>query len=178
VRKSLSAGIGAAAAAVLTHGMVHSASNLADSWPIWTYTGFFQWVLFAVDRLWSLVHGWTPLSHIDEFGRFYARTVHLACPLAGFVLFLILSRYKTGRNVWKPAAVLFLLAAVLQPPGVAPFRWLGLGVTAAETVQTALVVLSMIWSVGAFRMFPPKGQAEESTGDWKRRIETSLDTAR
>jgi len=142
-------------AAVFTHGMVVSAMNLNGPLPISTYQGFFQHVLLATERLWSYAHGWQPMSHIDDFGRFYAHTVHLICPLIGFALFWIVSRHKVGIKFWKPIGIALLLTV---PPS---FRmpnyeeWV-------EVVRTLLIVLLMVWSVGAIRISKPHAPTTES----------------
>ena len=135
-------------AAVFTHGMVFSGMDLNEPRPISTYEGFFQHVLLATERLWSYVHGWQPMSHIEEFGRFYAHTVHLICPLIGFALFWILSRHKVGFKFWKPIGIALLLTV---PPGfsnLAP----DYAVPWVEVLRTLLIVLWMVWSVGAIRI--------------------------
>ena len=151
-----------AGAALLTHGMVYSALDLSEALPISTYKGFFQHLLFAIERLWSYVHGWQPMSHIEAFGRFYALTVHLLCPLIGFALFWTISRYNVGRNIWKPTAIALLLLTPLQQVILTPLLALGVGESWAETTRTLLLVLAMVWSVGAFRMFRPKAPAAAS----------------
>ena len=70
-------------------------------------------MLFGTERLWSYAHGWQPMSHIRDFGGFYAPTIHLICPLIGFALFWIISRHKVGINLWKPMAIALLLT--IQP---------------------------------------------------------------
>ena len=107
--RAKSIGTGAAVAAVFTHGMVFSGMYLNELLPVSTYQGFFQRMLFAAERLWSYAHGWQPMSHIRDFGGFYAQTVHLICPLIGFALFWIVSRHKVGIKVWKPLAIALLL---------------------------------------------------------------------
>jgi hypothetical protein len=141
--RSRSIGMSAGVAAVLTHGMVFSAVNLNDSLPISTYQGFFQHMVLATERLWSYAHGWQPMSHIHDFGRFYAPTVHLICPLIGFALFWIASRRKVGINFWKPLAIAVLLTI---PPSFSDLvhRY---GVPWVEVARTILIVLLMVWSV-------------------------------
>lgn len=155
MRRSVSSGTGAAVAAVFTHGMVFSAMNLNEPLPISTYQGFFQHVLFATERLWSYAHGWQPMSHIDEFGRFYADTVHLICPLIGFALFWIVSRHKVGIKSWKPIGIALLLT---MPPSFRVPNY----VEWVEVVRTLLIVLLMVWSVGAIRISKPHTPGSES----------------
>jgi hypothetical protein len=148
MRRSRSIGTSAAVAAVLTHGVVFSAVNLNEPLPISTYQGFFQHILLATERLWSYAHGWQPMSHIHDFGRFYAPAVHLICPLIGFALFWVISRHKVGINFWKPLAIALLLTIPSSFIALAPryaLPWV-------EVARTVLIVLSMVWSVGAIRI--------------------------
>jgi hypothetical protein len=102
------------------------------------------------------------MSHIEEFGHFYAHTVDLICPLIGFSLFWMISRRKVGIQFWKPVGIALLLT--FQPGSLAfiPIYALGLGYTWSEVVRTLLVVLSMAWSVGAIRISAPHTSATES----------------
>jgi hypothetical protein len=140
MRSSTAIGIGAAVAAVFTHGLVVSGVHFDDPLPLSTYREFFRNILLATERLWSFAHGWQPMSHIQDFGRFYAPAVQLICPLIGFTLFWILSRHKLGPHLWKPLAIASLLAVPTTyldwaPAGVWP--WL-------ETARTVVVVSLMI----------------------------------
>lgn len=110
MRSSISIGMSAALAAVFTHGMVFSGLNLNQPWPISTYQGFFRHILLATERLWSYAHGWQPMSHIRDFGHFYAPAVHLICPLIGFAVFRMVSGHKVGIAVWKPVGIALALA--------------------------------------------------------------------
>lgn len=163
MRRSISIGASAAVSALLTHGMVSSALNLSERLPISTYHGFFQHVLFAMDRLWSYAHGWQPMSHIEGFGHFYAHAVDLICPLIGFSLFWMISRRKVGSESWKPIGIALLLTF---PPGsivLFPFYYaLGRSYSWFELVRTILAVLLMAWSVGAIRIAAPHTSATES----------------
>jgi hypothetical protein len=157
MRRSGSLGTSAAAAAVITHGMVFSAVNLNEHLPISTYRGFFQYMLLATERLWSYAHGWQPMSHIRDFGHFYAPTIQLICPLIGFALFWILSRHNVGIEVWKPLAIVLLPAIAPGFSDLAP----GYAIPWVEVARTILIVLLMVWSVGAIgisnlRPRPPK----------------------
>lgn len=110
----------------------------------------------ATWRLWSYAHGWQPMSHVamshvEDFGHFFAPTVQLICPLIGFALFWITSRHKVGLNLWKPMAIALLLTRV---PGYAS--------PSVEVARTILIVLSMAWSVGAIRISMPHTSATES----------------
>jgi hypothetical protein len=156
--RSRSIGTSAAVAAVLTHGMVFSAMYLNELLPISTYQGFFQRMLFATERLWSYVHGWQPMSHIRDFGGFYAHTVHLICPLIGFALFWILSRHKVGINVWKPIAIALLLTIPSTFTALAP----SYAIPWVEVARTILIVLLLVWSVGAFKLSKPHISTPES----------------
>jgi hypothetical protein len=162
MRKSISIGAGAAVAAVLTHGMVFSAMNLNEPLPISTYRGFFQNVLLATERLWSYAHGWQPMRHIDEFGRFYAQTVHLICPLIGFALFRIISRHKGGIDCWKPMAVALLLTILPGFIAQAPFHALGIEAPWSEMTRVLFTLFSMVWSVGAIGISKPHTPTSES----------------
>jgi len=139
------------AAAVLTHGVVLSAMTFNEPLPISTYQGFFWHIVLAAERLWSWSHGWQPASHIRDFGQFFAPTVQLICPLIGFVLFRIISRDKVGIHFWKPLAIATLLAipnGYIDHVPVYALPWV-------EVVRTILVVLMMVWSVGALRVSRP-----------------------
>jgi hypothetical protein len=155
----------ALAAALLTHGMVYSGLNLDGPLPASTYQGFFQHLLLAAERLWSYAHGWQPMSHIRDFGRFYAPAVQLLCPLIGFALFRIISRHKVGLQWWKPVTIALLVAVL---PDFSAFAsrdatpWV-------EVARTILVVVLMLWSVGAPAMFRRKSPAEPRPRDLTRR---------
>ena len=156
--RAKSIGTGAAVAAVFTHGMVFSGMYLNELLPVSTYQGFFQRMLFAAERLWSYAHGWQPMSHIRDFGGFYAQTVHLICPLIGFALFWIVSRHKVGLSVWKPLAIALLLTI---PPSFSDL----VSVDATpwvEAARTVLIVLLMVWSVGAIKLPKPHSSTAKS----------------
>ena len=146
---SRSIGTGVAAAAVFTHGMVFSAVNLNEPLPVSAYQGFFRHILLATERLWSYAHGWQPMSHIHDFGRFYAPLVQLICPLIGFAIFWILSRHKLGLNAWKPVALALILAIPSSFMDGVP----GYALPWVEVARTLLIVSFMAWSVGAIRVF-------------------------
>jgi hypothetical protein len=150
LRRSLSIAAGVVAAGVFTHGMVRSAMNLADRLPISTYLGFFQHIVFATERLWSRAQGLKSMTgDIYAFAGFYARMVHLLCPSIGFVLFWILSRHHVGRNAWKPLAIGLILS--LTPLASVTYisrEW-------SEVIRTVMIVLLMVWSVGAIRISKP-----------------------
>jgi hypothetical protein len=151
MRRSISAGTSAGAAAAFTHGVVLSAVSFNEPLPISTYQGFFWHIVSAVERLWSYVHGWQSMSHVRDFGWFFAPTSQVICPLIGFALFWTISRYTVGRNLWKPVAIA-LLAAIpsgyidLVPGHALP--WI-------EAARTMLIVLLMVWSVGSLRLYGP-----------------------
>ena len=147
MRRSGSIATSAAVAAVFTHGMAFSGLNFNGPLPISTYKGFFQHMLLATEWLWSYAHGWQPMSHIRDFGRFYAPMVHLICPLIGFALFWMISRHKVGINCWKPIAIALLLTIPSSFVAQAPrdvLPWL-------EVARTLLIVWLMVWSVGPYR---------------------------
>ena len=95
------------------------------------------------------------MSHIRDFGGFYAQTVHLICPLIGFALFWILSRYKVGTKVWMPLTIALLLdvSPVLSTLTFGPF---------SEAARTVLIVLLMVWSVGAIKLPKPHSSTAKS----------------
>jgi hypothetical protein len=162
MRKSISIGTGAAVAVILAHGMAFSAMNLSEPLPISTYRGFFQQPLFVMERLWSYVNGWPSMSHIRDFGNAYAHMVHLICPLIGFALFWIVSRHHVGTNVWKPMAIVMMLAVPPYAIAAAPFYALGFKEPWIEMARTLLVMLLMVWSVGAIRISRPHASTAES----------------
>lgn len=151
MRKYGSIGAGAAVAAVLTHGMVWSGLSFNEPLPISTYRGFFQQVIVAIERLWSYAHGWQPMSHIRDFGHFYAPTVQLICPLIGFALFWFFSRNRVGINFWKPIAIALLLAV---PTGFTALTS-AYALPWVEVARTILVMSLMVWSVGALKIVLP-----------------------
>jgi hypothetical protein len=162
MRTPISIGTGTAVAAVLTHGMVFSGMNWNELSPVSTYQGFFQHVLLATERLWSYAHGWPPMSHIRDFGGFYAPMVRLICPLTGFVLFWTISRRKVGIHFWKPLAMALLL---IIPPGLrevspAATPWI-------EAARAALIVWLMVWTVGY-----GTGRSAELRGRVQRALQT------
>ena len=150
-------GTGAVVAAVITHGIVFSAMFFNEVLPISTYQRFFQQIVIAAERLWSYAHGWQPMSHMRDFGGFFALMVHLICPLIGFAVFWMLSRHKVGTKVWKPLAI----ALLLDVPPVLSSLTFG---PCCEAARTVIIVLLMAWSVGAIRLsrshiFPTKSLA-------------------
>lgn len=158
MRRSISVGTSAGAAAALTHGVVLAALSFNEPLPISTYQGFFWHIVSAVERLWSYAHGWQSMSHVRDFGWFFAPTSQVVCPLVGFTLFWTISRCRVGRNLWKPLAIA-LLAAIpnayihLVPAHALPW---------VEAARTMLIVLLMVWSVGALRLFGP----DTATTQW------------
>ena len=72
----------------------------------------------------------------------------MICPLIGFVVFWMMSRYRVGKNLWRPLVVALLLAV---PAGfVALFP--AYAIPWVEVARTSLVALLMMWSVGAMRV--------------------------
>jgi hypothetical protein len=158
MRISASIGASTALAAILTHGMVFSAMNFDGPLPMATYQGFFQRIMFGTEWLWSYAHGWQPLSHIRDFGAFYAPTVQLGCPLLGFALFRTLSRHKVGMRFWRPPAIavlLFLSTRFIDSVPDYALPWV-------EAARTVLVTLLMVWSVGAIRFPRPRTASTDS----------------
>jgi len=160
---SRSLAVSAAVAAIVTHGMVFSAVNLNDALSAPGYQRFFQAIVLATERLWSYAHGWPPMSHIRDFGQFYAPLIHLICPLIGFGLFRILSRHKVGTDVWKPLTLVLLLTVpskflTLAAPSAVP--WL-------EAARTMVIVWAMVWSVGALSSI--RGVRQSNSPWWRSR---------
>ncbi len=145
-------GTSVVAAAVATHGLVFSAMYLDGSLPVSTYHGFFQYFLLGVERLWSYGHGWEPMSHIRDFGWFYAPVVQFLCPVIGFALFWLLSRHKVGPRIWKPTAIAVLLAVPSAYIGLVP----GSALPWVEMARTLVVLLLMVYSVGALHIPRPR----------------------
>jgi hypothetical protein len=92
------------------------------------------------------------LSHVDEFGRFYAYLVFLICPLIGFGIFWLGSEQRIGSQLWKPMAIAVVFATPLQELLRQSFRTVGLSEPMAEAGRATVVLLLMIWSVGAIRI--------------------------
>jgi len=155
LRRSIPAGIGAAMASFLAHGMWVGVENLAYVAPISTYGGFWQHVTIAMERLWSHAHGWQSMmvehpevpDHAWRFGRAYAQTLHLGCPLIGFALYWIISRHRVGIQAWRPLAIALVLDyRMFFPNPVTP---------QFEVQRTMLAVLLMVWSVGGWMPLAP-----------------------
>jgi len=151
MRTSILVATSAGAAAVLTHGLVISAVSFNEPLPISTYRGFFWHVVSAVERLWSYAHAWQSGSHVRDFGWFFAPTVQLICPLIGFALFWAISRYKVDANIWKPLAIVVLLAIPNRYINLVP----GHSLPWVEAVRTIFIVWLMVWSTGALRISRP-----------------------
>ena len=151
MRRSISVGTSAGVAAALTHGVVLSAVSFNEPLPISTYRGFFWHIMSAVERLWSYCHGWQSMSHVRDFGWFFAPTSQVICPLVGYALFWAISRYRVGRNLWKPLAIALLAAVPNAYINLVP----GHALPWIEAARTMLVVLLMVWSVGALRLYWP-----------------------
>jgi hypothetical protein len=154
VVRRISIGIALACSVVLTYRIVSSATHLevSQSMPLSTYQGFFAQVCITIWGLWGHARGLDPMNHINAFGRFYVYFVSLACPLIGFGVFAAVSRQKIGWQWWRPLAIAVLFATPLQEMLHRGFRALGLGEPAAEPARTAVVLLFMIWSIGAIRI--------------------------
>ena len=150
---------GALAAVGLAHGLVYAGIHFDRSPPALSYYGLCREVLVAVDWVWSKAHGWPPLSHIDEFGRFYAGAVHVGCPLIGFILFWLVSRYRMGSKIWKPLAIV----AVSAPLDTLAYRFLDPAMREpwSEMLLALIVFGLMAGSVGAFPVFRQTTAAPE-----------------
>ena len=147
MRRSVAIGASVAVAAVFTHGTVLAGVSLNEPAGS-TYEGFFRQVALATERLWSYANGWEPMSHVRDFGQFYAPAVELICPLLGFGVFWIISRHKVGLKFWKPVAIVTLLAIPRGYLAVVP--WTALPIV--EVARTLFIVALMMWSVGAIRL--------------------------
>ena len=158
MRRSISVGVSAAAAAAFTHGLVLSAVSFTDPLPISTYQRFFWHIVSAAERLWSWVHGWPAMTHVRDFGHFFAPTVQVICPLIGFAVFWIISRQQVGIRCWRPVAIALLLAIPNGYIDLVP----GYALSWVEAGRTSLVVLLMVWSVGAPRLSGPHTSTTES----------------
>jgi hypothetical protein len=159
-------------AAVLTHGIVYSVESgrMQSSlrMPVATYQGFFAGVLVKTWNAWSKVQGLEPMSiltasmesqsvngirRVEQFSRFYSRSVFLICPLLGFGLFWLGTRQKIGLQVWKPLAIAILFSTPLGALiSDVVFRSLGMSKPLAEAGRAMVVLLLMMWSIGAFRI--------------------------
>ncbi len=145
MRRFISVGASTAAAAAFTHGVVLSAMSFHEPLPISPYEGFFGHIVSAAERLWSYAHGWQSMSHVRDFGWFFAPASQVICPLIGFALFWAISGHRVGSNIWKPLAIALLFAIPngyidLVPSHTLP--WM-------EAARIVLIVLLMVWSVGA-----------------------------
>jgi len=176
MRKPVSIAAGVAFAAILTHGMVFCAMNLSQDLPVLSYRGFFQHALFRIDSLWSRVHGWPSetecvaavrqarpadparldvaneicrMTHIDEFGRFYARFVHLICPLIGFMVFAAICGRRLG---WRVARGMAIAAGYMAVRDFVP--GLGHETLWLEVALAAAITVLMAWSAGALKTGP------------------------
>jgi hypothetical protein len=139
--------------AVLTHGIVYSSIHLLYSSVMLpsTYQGLFAKLCIVTWGAWAHVHGFTPISRMNDFGRFYYRLLTLACPLLGFGMFWLGSRHKIGGQLWKPLAIAIVfipLAGLIS----GCFTLIGLSGPAAQAARAVVVLLLMIWSVGAIRI--------------------------
>jgi hypothetical protein len=151
------------AAAIFTHGMVFSGMYLDEHLPTSTYQGYFQQFALAVERLWSYAHGWQPMSHIRDFGPFYAQTVHLVCPLFGFVLFGIISRQQVVTKLWRPVGIALLLSLITPASALeAPLYVVGLNQPWVAVARTLITLAVMLWSVDVLRSSEPGTRDHES----------------
>jgi hypothetical protein len=135
--------VGALTAAVLAQGLVYAAIHFDKVLPAWSYYGIFQQVAVAVESIWSRVHGWPPLSHVQDFGWFYAAVIHLSCPLIGFLFFGLLSRSRVS---WKP----FLIVALCAPVETLAHRFFDSGGPWMEASFALTVFALMVASLGGF----------------------------
>jgi len=164
VRKIATMSAGAVLAAVLTHGMITGSQNLSYRAPFLSYAGVFQHAVYGMNNAWSTVHGWPSLrdceasersagnrlgaveispvcrqARIWEFARFYHLLLHLICPLAGFLLFVLLFPQRMGARAVRPLAIAVLYTSLYL--AIPPVKWL-------EVACSAAIALLMMWSVG------------------------------
>lgn len=151
MRKAACVGIGVTVTGIVVYGAVVSGMTLDVARPWTTYLGFFQHILFSIERSWSAAHGWTSLSHIDDFGRFYAGAVSFGAPLLGFLAYLAAARPEVGRKLLTPLAIALSQITPLTQAIDYPLRTIGLRPPASVLIPATLVLLAMIWSSGASR---------------------------
>ena len=146
--------------AFCTFGMVYVAPNF-EAWrlmPTTTFKGFFAHTLVSIWGVWSQIHGFAPLTHPDEFGEFYARLIFLVFPLVGLGLFWLGTRWKVGKQLWKPLAIALLFTTPVEGLVAVSFQVLGLNIATAEAARSMVVLLLMLLSIGAVR-FPRASHA-------------------
>ncbi len=162
MRKALAISSGSIVAMVSTHGLVYSGIQLDPSkpLPLSTYAGLFERILLSVWRAWNALHGWQPMSHADEFGRFLALATFLLCPLLGFLAFWLASRLTLPGTWWKPLAIAIAFATPLQLVLSGAFRSIGMDTAQAEAARALVVFLLMAWSIGAIGF--PKREPSDS----------------
>jgi hypothetical protein len=162
VRQRLALIVGALTAVALAHGLVYAAVHFDRALPVWSYYGLCQQVLLAVERVWSRAHGWLPLSHIRDFGRFYASAIHIGCPLIGFILFRLISRSRIGWKVWKP----LVIVAVCAPLNTLVYMFLDPAMRApwSEMFLASIVFALMVGSVGALPAIRAQKRETITTG--------------
>jgi hypothetical protein len=142
MRKSISLGTSAAVAALVTYGLVWSAVHFEEPSP--ASAAPFRQALAATEWLWSAAHGWPAMSHIRDFGAFYAPAVRLTGPLLGFGLLVALRRRKPGTDVWSALALCVVLAVV---PGLPSSPWL----EAARSAAALAAMVSLPGRIGALK---------------------------
>jgi hypothetical protein len=85
-------------------------------------------------------------SHIDQFGRFYARAVIFGCPLLGFAVHWLLAWRRMRWNLWTPL-VLATVGAVSLYADSFSSAWLPW----SQMAVAALTVVLMAWTSGLSR---------------------------
>jgi hypothetical protein len=91
------------------------------------------------------------IRRIDEFGRFYVRFTWLICPVLAFGVFLLGFRQKIGPHAWRPFAI--AIAFTLPLLGDVPsWIFMPLGIAGAMAARSVVVLLLMMWSIGAMRI--------------------------
>jgi len=143
---------------LFTFGLVDASGHFA-AWklmPVYTYRGFFAWVYAWLWNTWCDLYGLAPLSHDEEFARFFMRATLLGVPLIGFVLFWLAFGDRIGKQLWKPLLVLLVFATPVERFIASGFQSLGFDVPAAEAARSIVVLMLMIVSTKHFRLVPRK----------------------
>ncbi len=153
MNRRLSFIIGGVFAGLLTFGFVSAGCRMDPGAA--GYQAFFQSTILFIESLWSKAHGWQPLSHIRNFGPWFAKAVHLGCPILGYAVFALFGRLRTRLTVWKPLGIAALctgLYALILPHG---FPLSVLWLPWAEAAFVMSVFSLMIWSSGVLPAITP-----------------------
>src|SRR5579862_9894045 len=136
--KRISIGAALALSAILTYGLVNTATHITVPLSELRTQGIFAGILADTWDAWSDVRGVPPFTHADEFGRFYAAFVFLLCPLIGFAIFWLGSKHRIGGQLWKPLAIATIFATPLERLMRSGFSTIGLDMLWGEVIRTAL----------------------------------------